>query len=249
MIDIKNNIKYILDDREIFILKTIRNVGVPMGSVNLVGVFEDNGMPFSQATIGRILNNLERKGFLVKNKNKGREITGLGIKAISDYKRNKIADKYKSELENILTAEVLNNFIMILDTRKIIEVASVREAAIKSTAEDIKDLEFLIEKKREYFEAGKSNTSIDIEFHTRIANIAGNDVLTLIYQIISQLGQQSEMFEELRKKTSGGYLSSHSNIVDAIKNHDPDRAEKEMISHIELLKNDVIKYWNEKHID
>jgi DNA-binding GntR family transcriptional regulator len=48
----------------------------------------------------------------------------------------------------------------------------------------------------------------------------------------------------MRKKVGEDYLSSHEEILEALKEHDPDKAEKSMAQHIEILKSEVRKYWN-----
>jgi len=232
------------DDRELLILELMRNAVKPIGSGNLFRVFEDKDISLSQATIGRILTKLERYGCLEKKGNKGRVITEKGKLAITEAKLTKENDKYKSELDNLLNTKVLKKLLMILDARKAIESATARMASKNIKDKEIKKLEQLLKKKKSNYKKGINDSLVDIDFHTTIAEASGNEVLKLLYLIISKLGQQSKLFRFMRKKASGTYLTSHNEIVKALKEHDPDKAEKSMTWHIEILKSEVQKYWN-----
>lgn len=239
---VHKNLNY--NSRELLILEVIRNAVKPIGSGNLFGIFEDKDILLSQATIGRILTKLERYGCLEKKGNKGRVITKKGTLAITKAKLIKENDKYKSELENLLNTKVLKKLLMILDARKAIESVTARMASENIKGKEIKKLEQLLKKKKSNYETGGNDALVDIDFHTTIAEASGNEVLKLLYLIISKLGQQSKLFRYMREKSGGAYLSSHEEILEALKEHDPDKAEKSMTWHIEILKSEVQKYWD-----
>lgn len=240
--DVQKNLNY--DSRELLILEVIRDIGKPIGSGNLFGIFEDKDILLSQATIGRILTKLERYGYLERKGNKGRLITEKGKLAIIEAKLTKENDKHKSELDNLLNTKVLKKFLMILDAREAIESVTARMASKNIKDKEIKKLEQLLKEKKSNYNKGENNALVDIDFHTTIAEASGNEVLKLLYLIISKMGQQSKLFRYMRKKSGEAYLSSHEGIVEALKEHDPDKAEKSMTCHIEILKSEVQKYWN-----
>ncbi|MGM0431632.1 MAG: FCD domain-containing protein [Spirochaetota bacterium] len=233
-----------LFDRELLLLDIIKESEEPVGSGYLVAMLEDRGVNISQATVGRLLYNLERYGYVEKLQNKGRVITAEGDKAINEALTAKEINAHKQRLDELLNSKVLNNFLMILEARKAIERATVRLAAEHVTDEELHHIEKLLEKKEEYYKKKIKNSSVDVEFHSAIAKASRNEVLEMLYHIISRMGQQSDLFEDMRNKAGGAYITSHSDIVDALKAHDPDKAEQSLISHIELLKKDVLKYWD-----
>jgi DNA-binding FadR family transcriptional regulator len=222
----------------------MRNAVKPIGSGNLLGIFEEKDVLLSQATLGRILTKLERYGCLEKKGNKGRVITKKGELAITKAKLIKENDKCKSELDNLLNTKVLKKFLMILDARKAIESVTARMASENIKDREVKKLEQLLKKKKSNYEKGGNDALVDVDFHTTIAEASGNEVLKLLYQILSKRGQQSNLFRYMRKKVGEDYLSSHEEILEALKEHDPDKAEKSMAQHIEILKSEVRKYWN-----
>ena len=229
---------------EMLILKMVWDIGRPIGSGNLFRICEDKNILLSQATIGRILAKLKHYGCLKKKGNKGRMINKKGKLEITNAKMIKELDNYKRELDNLLDTKVLKKFLMILDARKTIESATARMAAKNIKDKEIKKLEKLLGKKRSNYMKGENDALVDIDFHTTIAEASGNEVLKLLYLIVSKMGQQSDLFRYMRKKAGVAYLTSHDEIVEALKEHNSDKAEEAMIRHIEILKSEVRRYWN-----
>ncbi len=52
------------------------------------------------------------------------------------------------------------------------------------------------------------------------------------------------MFEHVRKQVNAVYMTSHTDIYEALKNHDLELAEQCMIRHMDSLIEDVTKYWD-----
>ena len=240
----KENYTKKLNNQELLILEMVRDIGKSIGSGSLLKICEDKNIQLSQANIGRILFKLERYGYLEKKSNKGRMITKKGKLEITNAKTIKEVDNHRRELDNLLNTKVLRKFLMILDARKAIEAATARMAAKNIKDKEIKKLGQLLEKKKSNYKKGEDNTLVDIDFHTTIAEASGNEVLKLLYLIISKMGQQSKIFRYMRKKSDGAYLSSHNEIVGALREHDSKKAEESIIRHIEILKDEVRKYWN-----
>ncbi|MCK5674839.1 MAG: hypothetical protein KAH95_15775, partial [Spirochaetales bacterium] len=66
-----------------------------------------------------------------------------------------------------------------------------------------------------------------------------------LYMMLSLMGQQSELFEELRKRVNRHYMSAHKAIYDALKEHSPEKAELSIVKHLDQLALDVNTYWND----
>ena len=149
-------------DRELLILEIIQDIEKPTGSGKLSLIFEEKGIILSQPTIGRILNRLENYGYLEKKTNKGRIITEKGKLVIAEAKLNKEHDKYKTELYDFINNEILENFLLILDARKVIESAIVKLAAKKINDKGIEKLEQLLKQKNFNYKKGINGALIDI---------------------------------------------------------------------------------------
>jgi len=238
-----------LNNKELVILKILTGSSEPLGSWNLVELLESQGVSVSSATVGRALNRLERLGYLKKEKFKGRIITPKGEKAVRRSQEIQERDQYKDQLDAILDDRVLENFLMILEARKAIERSTARLAAERATDEDLRLMGEILEKQKTLRDKGLSIAEEDRAFHKAIAATSGNDVLEVLYSIISMSGQQSQLFEHLRKKVSSPYVTGHERIYEAIRNHDPDQAEVCMVEHIDWLMEDVNNYWHQYHPD
>lgn len=237
--------KQILDEKELIVLQCIASSKTPIGSWFLVEKLEEKGIQISSATIGRILNRLEKLGYLEKESSKGRIIKPEGLEALERAKIIQNINYHKKELDRLISTEVLESYIMVLQARKAIERETARFAAQNITDVEIEYLGDILKKQDEMHERNQSVAETDIAFHKAIAKASRNKVLESLYNILSTLGQQSTLFEYMRAKVKPTYGVSHKEIFEAIKKHDEDEAERCMIRHIENLIKDVSIYWDE----
>lgn len=233
-----------LEDRELIVLECIRDSAEPLGSWSLVEYLEEKNYKVSSASIGRILYRLEQRGFVEGQGNKGRIITKAGREAINKAKAFNSMDAHRKDLENLINSKVLEDFTMVLQARKAIERETARLAAENITEAGKKNLTSILEEQEIKAKKGESIAEVDIAFHRGIAEASHNSALLALYGILSTMGQQSELFEYVRGRVNAPYRSAHRSILEAICAHDPDEAEKRIISHIDALIEDVTKYWN-----
>lgn len=217
----------------------------PVGSWYIVNVFKEKGVDVSSATIGRELNQLEVLGYVEKHGFKGRSITQLGRQLIEFTRTTLELDYYKKSLENLITSDVLENFLMVLEARLAIERQTARLAAIRISDEEMEKLEQQLEEQKSHTKDHVSIAKDDVAFHSMIAQASRNKALFSLYMLLSSMGQQSRLFEELRARVKDNYSPFHQQIFDAIKQRDPEKAEKYMVDHITKLIIDVNTYWEE----
>ena len=232
-----------LDERDLLVLECIRDAGAPVGSWSLVEEMEKRDCKMSSASIGRILYRLESRGFVESQTNKGRILTTLGLKAIEKAKAFISMDSHRKKLESLIDSRVLDEFIMVLQARKAIERETVRLAAENISEARLQRLESIIVEQEAKALRGESIAEVDIAFHREIAEASTNSALAALYGILAMMGQQSELFEFMRKQVGRTYRTAHRSILDALKAHDPDKAEACIIRHMDGLIEDVKKYW------
>lgn len=237
--------KQILDYKELIVLECIASSETPIGSWYLVEKLEEKGIKVSSATIGRILRTLEKHGYVQKEKFKGRMITEKGLEAIEKAKTIKKINYHKNQLDKIITTDVLEKYIMVLQARIAIERETAKLAAQNITEEEVKHLEEILKRQEKNYKEGKSVSQDDIDFHKTIAKASRNEVFEALYNIISTYKQQSKFFERIRLQVKLPYNISHRKIFNAIKNHNDMEAEKYMMEHIKNLMEDVTVYWDE----
>jgi DNA-binding FadR family transcriptional regulator len=154
-------------------------------------------------------------------------------------------EEHKKNLDDLINSGVLNKFLMVLEARKAIERTTARLAASNITDEELQTLEKILDKQQFDYNEHRSIAQDDIEFHRTIAMASRNEALYSLYMILSLMGQQSELFEELRKRVHHHYMSDHRAIFDALKNHDPEKAEESITAHLDQLCKNVNTYWHD----
>ncbi len=232
-----------LDERDLMLLECIRSAGEPLGSWSLVEEMEKQGYKVSSASIGRILYRLESLGLVESQANKGRVLTKDGLKAITKARVSRSISRHSKELEKLIDSSILDEYIMVLQARRAIERETARLAAENISESRLRLLEQIIEDQEDKASRGESIADVDIAFHRNIAEASKNSVLSAVYGILAMLGQQTELFEYMRKSVGATYRTAHRSILDALKKHDPDEAERCMLAHVDGLMENVRKYW------
>ena len=234
-----------LDERDLLVMESIRDVAEPVGSWSLVEMLEKRGHTISSASIGRILHRLESLGYVQGQANKGRILTKAGFKAIDNSKIFHSIDRHKDDLEKLVNSRVLDEFIMVIQARKAIERETVRLAAENISDVKLRQLEAIIVEQEEKASRGESIAEVDIAFHRGIAEASKNSALLALYGILAMMGQQSDLFEYVRSRVNSSYRKAHRSILDALAAHDSAEAERRIISHMDSLIEDVSEYWEQ----
>ncbi|WP_306316792.1 MULTISPECIES: FadR/GntR family transcriptional regulator [unclassified Streptomyces] len=122
----------------------------------------------------------------------------------------------------------------LVEVRRYMEGVSARLAAERARPEDIERLDELHAALRRAGADGGTEAFVeaDIAFHLEIAHIAGNSVLSdILHSIRALLQVWMERVNDL-EGTISGTLCEHGAVVDAIRSHDPDGADRAMADHM-----------------
>lgn len=117
-----------------------------------------------------------------------------------------------------------------LELRALIEPEMARRAAINATEEEIKHLEEVCDAVEELLSKDKDHTKDDVEFHTAIARCSHNLVISTLIPIINT--GVSKSIALIKSKLKEETISTHRQIVNAIKEHDEEKAYNAMVAHI-----------------
>lgn len=225
------------------ILKTIANSKEPVGSGSVKNNLVSQGFKLSEATVGRILKDMDIQGYTEKIGYKGRNITELGKQKLKKMEHEKLISHYGQELLNIIRRTGKKELLDILIARKCIEGQLAKLAAKNITEKEIKEMEAILNSQHKHMASGMRIACDDVKFHKKIAVAAKNRVLDAAMDLIRQHGQLAPIFEYIRKRVKSIVLSDHREIFEAIRLRNPELAEKAMIKHIENIERDVNKYW------
>ncbi|MFO7151831.1 MAG: FCD domain-containing protein [Bacillota bacterium] len=226
------------------VLKAISNSPAPVGSGFVREELKLKGYDISEATVGRILREMDAEGYTERVGFKGRVLTSYGVEKLRELEHDRQINHYGNELINAIKATGRKNFIDILIARKVIESQLARLAAENITQKELGEMEEVIKSQRIHVEKGISIAEDDIKFHKLIAQAAKNRVLDAAMDLIRHYGQLSPALEYIRKRVKSKVLLDHEKIYEAIASRNPDKAEEAMVKHIENLIADVNKYWN-----
>ncbi|MEL7565787.1 MAG: FCD domain-containing protein [Dehalobacterium sp.] len=223
------------------ILKEMFNSNLPMGASALA-----LSINVPQATIGRKLQELEYKGYLEKQSNKGRTLTNSGKEYYKKLENDLLKAQKFEELIDETNTFSQKRLLDILYVRKILEKETTKLATENITDAEIKQLEQLINIQEIKVAQNFLGDDEDLKLHRLLAHISGNDVLEQILTLILTQKRVYSNFSYIRKKLPTSIVTDHKSILNAIKSRDAEAAGNAMISHIEKIIDDVNMYFKDK---
>ena len=126
----------------------------------------------------------------------------------------------------------------LLDARLHIESAVAALAAKNASDEDLKKMKRVLDGMENDFRSGNIESFIakDIQFHTFLAESSKNRVLVKVVEIIRDILHQfiKKFFDTVPSSLTTA-IEYHTNIYEAIKQHDPEAARNHMEGHIMFL--------------
>jgi GntR family transcriptional repressor for pyruvate dehydrogenase complex len=128
------------------------------------------------------------------------------------------------------------NLADAFESRRIVEIEIARKAALKAASEDLDDLNGMIAAHEKIQSDPVGFRILDSRFHARISAAAGNVVLERIAYGLYNMGldvrrRATESLSLIRQSTQ-----DHIRIAQAIAAGDPDRAGREMGTHLDHIE-------------
>lgn len=188
----------------------------------------------SRSSVRDAIQKLEFYGILKSIAQSGTFVANIGVIAINGM------------VDDILRLEE-PDFKSLVETRILLELKTVRLAALRRTEEDLVKIDEALSAYREKVVAGEDAVQEDLLFHLAIAKACGNStintfMLTITPEIIAYFNKIHLCDDDQR--FAG--IKEHEAIVEAIKNQDPQEAKLKMKEHFKILyqycyNNDEIK--------
>lgn len=121
------------------------------------------------------------------------------------------------------------------ELRSAVEVQAVRQAAEHATAEDIAELQTYLERLDDQELAYAKALEIDFRFHRKLIEMSGNPMMINLMEVIYEfvLAQMARTTPSQRDNQLGRRL--HQAILKAVREHDPDAADKAMRQHMQAV--------------
>jgi GntR family transcriptional repressor for pyruvate dehydrogenase complex len=131
----------------------------------------------------------------------------------------------------------------LLDFRKMLEPPLAARAATHASADEISELEEILQRQEAKQSQGEPAVAEDAEFHYSVALASGNSVVLKVLDIIMDLlrdTRERSLQVEGRPQKS---LAGHRRILAAIKRHDAEGAKSAMRRHIEDVEEIVLDHF------
>lgn len=126
--------------------------------------------------------------------------------------------------------------VQLLEARRVVEAGNARLAAVRITDGEVAELENLVLSLTNGIDDPDGFSELDIAFHNAVCAAANNFLLMQFMNIVSTLGRVS------RERTGGlravreAALDDHRRLLEALRAHDPDAAERAMVDHLDHVE-------------
>jgi GntR family L-lactate dehydrogenase operon transcriptional regulator len=214
--------------------KTDRPTGASVIHERLLG----QGFQLSEPTVGRLLRELDRRGFTTRRGRLGRMLTASGLQELQRLRDSSSRAQNTRQFLDSLRAETLVDVVNVLVARRGIEREMARAAALNATSEDIAAL-------REHDRMVR-NGKIMEGLHAHLAAAAHNPVLDSVFRLITQ-DPEVRRVVNLIMQSQGKLLdlSFNQRLIKAVQKRDPDAAEAAVQAHMDELLTAVEEFWSQ----
>ncbi|HEY3426669.1 MAG TPA: FCD domain-containing protein [Negativicutes bacterium] len=218
--------------------------GQPMGCGSISVKLQTLGHSSSEATVGRILRELDFSGFTQKAGFRGRRLSDLGLNRLAELDGKERRLKCGEELMVAVQGHSKEQLLEVLIARRAIESELTFLAAQNATPDEIRTLKAVLARQISVLQNGDSAATEDVDFHNQIVHMARNRILAAAIAIIRQDTLLSPVLERIKRHVhSLLHVVDHQKIVENIASGNGDLARAAMVDHINSLIGDVEKYW------
>jgi len=225
------------------LLTIIRDSAQPVGCGHISQVLQNKGHSISEATVGRLLRDLDNQGYTDKAGFQGRSLSAKGLARLEELENKRKSLEWGIEFASALRGHSKAQLLEVLVARRAIESELAYLAARNRSEADAAQLGAILQRQREALDAGGGAAQEDVEFHALIARMAGNRILGAAIALIRQDTQLSPVLEYIRRRVKSAVYIDHQRIAEAIAAGQADLARELMTEHINNLMKDVEKYW------
>jgi GntR family transcriptional repressor for pyruvate dehydrogenase complex len=126
--------------------------------------------------------------------------------------------------------------VQLLEARRVVEVGNVRLAALRVTEDEVAELQDLVLSLANWIDDPERFSELDIAFHNAVCTAANNFLLSQFMNIVSTLGRVSRERTGGLREVREAALRDHRRLLEALRAHDPDAAERAMLDHLDHVE-------------
>ncbi len=224
-------------------LAIVRDSAQPVGCGHISRVLTGNGYTISEATVGRLLRDLDDRGLTDKAGFQGRSLSGQGLARLDELENKQRSLAWGAEFASALRGHTKEQLLEVLVARRAIESELAYLAAVNRSEAEAAQLGEILERQRLALAGGSGAAQEDVDFHALIAALAGNRVLGAAIALIRQDTQLSPVLEYIRRQVKSAVYIDHRRLTEAIAAGRAEEARAVMTEHLNNLIDDVEKYW------
>lgn len=177
----------------------------------------------TRSNVREAIQKLEFYGLLNSIPQSGTFVANIGVIAMNGM------------IEDILRLED-PDFKSLVETRILLELKTVRLAALRRTDEDLKKMKEALDAYSQKVLDGKDAVQEDLLFHLAIAKASGNSTMNAFMLIITpEIITNFEKYHVCDKSLAQLGIEEHLSIYNAIKDQNPQLAKQKMKEHFSVL--------------
>lgn len=217
------------------VLSYIKEEGKAVGAGSVQRRLETLGYSMAEASVGRLLREMQHRGFLEKESNQGRLVSPQGEEKLRRLDTARWQGNWAHEFFEKTGSSEREHLTELLTARRPVEIEVARLAAKNATDEEIEGLRRIVEEHEQKAKSGKPISQLDTEFHRYLAKISHNSVLEAIVELLRKKEEDATRLEDIRRHAGNISNDEHRKILEAIELHDVDLAVLAMKRHIKNL--------------
>ena len=170
-------------------------------------------------------------------------LQGMGLLEIQQGNRTCVRPITTRSIHDPLVSFAKNspaNILKVFEIRKYLEIGCVALAAERATIQEIEQLEEILKEMEEDLKKNRLGAKTDLDFHALLASATHNQAYAHLMHTLYDLLQ-----EELRIAWGGIFkkrdkrnklFQQHKNILEAVKQRDPERGREEALAHLQFVE-------------
>ncbi|MBR4401621.1 MAG: FCD domain-containing protein [Synergistes sp.] len=217
------------------VLSYIKEEGKAAGAGSVQRRLKTRGYSLAEASVGRLLRDMQYMGFLVKESNTGRSISPLGEEKLRSLESARWQGNWAQEFFSGSGSSDKEHLTELLIARRPVEIEVARLASENATAEEIGELRRIVDKHEHMAKTGRSVSQLDTEFHQYLAKISHNSILEAIVELLRKKEEDATELEGIRRHAGNISNDEHRKIFEAVAHHDAELAILAMKRHLNNL--------------
>jgi DNA-binding FadR family transcriptional regulator len=222
----------------------------PVGASRLVDELSRHNIVLSEATVGRFLRSLDRRGLTRPVGKLGRLLTEDGRGRLRHLEFMQRQGERSAVLLGATTPTDVDELLDLLYTRRAVEPEAARHAALRATDLERAAIRAAADSHIHHVVDGTDHSTAALDFHRLVAEASHNMMLKAVAGLTLDSSNSSlaALLDDISTEVGAQFTFAHEHrtIVEAILARDPEAAEAAMREHLDDLIR-VVQEYSDRH--